>query len=70
MNPRASRSGAFFLERLLEPEFSERTDARGRLIICRIGEHEGSARVFSAGEQDAKDRAEKQAREKAERAGS
>lgn len=54
----------------MTPEFTERTDARGRLIICRIGEHEGRARVFSAGEQDAKDRAEKQAREKAERGAS
>ncbi len=54
----------------MTPEFTERTDARGRLIICRIGDHEGRARVFSAGEQDAKDRAEKQAREKAERADS
>jgi len=49
-----------------EPDFSEITDARGRLIICRIGEHEGRARVFSGGEQDARDRAESQAREKAE----
>jgi len=54
---------------LSAPEFSEVTDARGRLIVCRIGEHEGRARVFSAGEQDARDRAERQAREKAEHGG-
>ena len=51
----------------MTPVFSETADARGRLIICRIGDHEGRARVFSAGEQDARDRAERQAREKAER---
>lgn len=48
-----------------DPQFTERTDARGKLIICTIGEHIGTARVFSKGEQDAKDRAEAQAREKA-----
>lgn len=52
---------------MVTPEFSETTDVRGRLIICRIGEHEGRARVMSSGEQDARDRAERQAREKAER---
>lgn len=52
---------------MTEPEFTERTDARGKLIICTIDGHEGRARVFSAGEQDARDRAEAQAREKAKR---
>lgn len=52
---------------MTEPVFTERTDTRGRLIVCRIGEHEGAARVFTSGEQDARDRAERQAREKAER---
>jgi hypothetical protein len=51
----------------MAPEFSERIDARGKIIVCRIGEHEGAARVFSGKEQDARDRAEAQAREKAER---
>lgn len=50
-----------------EPVWSERTDKRGRLIVCRIGEHEGAARVMSKGEQDARDRAEAQARDKAKR---
>lgn len=53
---------------MTKPVFSERTDARGRLIICTIGEHVGAARVFSKGEQDARDRAEQQAREKEKRA--
>lgn len=52
-----------------EPVFTERRDQRGRLIECRIGEHVGAARVFGAGEQDARDRAETQARAKAEAAG-
>lgn len=53
----------------MKPVFSERTTQDGRrLIVCRIGEHEGAARLFSAGEQDARDRAEKQARENAKRA--
>lgn len=54
---------------MTEAVFTERTDARGKLIICTIGEHEGAARVMSAGEQNARDRAEAQAREK-ERRGS
>ena len=52
---------------MVEPEFTEQTDERGKLIICRIGEHEGAARVFSGKDQDAKNRAEAQARDKAER---
>lgn len=50
-----------------EPVFTERADARGKLIICTIDGHTGTARVFSKGEQDAKDRAEAQAREKVAR---
>lgn len=46
-------------------EFETIRDARGALIVARVGEHEGRARVFSAGEQDARDRAEAQARAKA-----
>lgn len=49
------------------PHFSERTVNGRRLIVCRIGEHEGAARVFAKGEQDARDRAEAEARKKAER---
>ena len=50
-----------------KPVFTERTDSRGRLIICTIGEHQGAARVFSSGEQNARDRAELQARAKQKR---
>ena len=49
------------------PVFEDRTDERGKRIVCRIGAHEGTARVFSKGEQDARDRAEAQARQKAAR---
>jgi len=52
---------------MADPVFEERTDERGKLIVCRIGAHEGTARVFSKGEQDARDRAEAQARQKAAR---
>ena len=34
------------------------------LMTCMIGEHKGAARIFSAGEQDAKDRAKLQALDK------
>lgn len=47
-----------------KPKWSERTDARGRLIICTISGVDGAARVFGKGEQDARDRAEQQARTK------
>ena len=49
------------------PVFTERTDARGKLIICTIGEHVGAARVMSTGEESARQRAEAQAREKERR---
>lgn len=44
-----------------EPEFEERDTPRGKLIVCRIGEYEGAARVFSAGEEEARQRALAQA---------
>ena len=47
------------------PQFTVQTDAQGALVICRYRGHVGAARVFSTGEQDARDRALKQAEEKA-----
>jgi len=44
--------------------FEVKRDGRGPLVICRIGEQFGAARVFSAGEEDARKRAEAQARAK------
>lgn len=54
-----------------EPAFETITTRDGRrLVRCVIGGVEGSARVFTAGEQEARDRAEAQARKKlAERDG-
>lgn len=49
------------------PVFTERTDQRGKLIICTIDGETGAARVFSAGEAEARQRAEAQARAKLER---
>lgn len=51
-------------------DFTERTDARGKLITCVVTDergfkHIGAARVMSRGEQDARDRAQRQAEEKA-----
>lgn len=48
------------------PVFSTRHTTRGVLIECEYGGEIGAARVFSAGEQDARDRAEAQARAKYE----
>lgn len=47
------------------PEFTERTDARGRLIVCTYDGEVGTARVDSKGVEVAKQRAEAQARKKA-----
>lgn len=49
------------------PQFSRRIDARGIVVECVWRGQVGAARVFSAGEQDARDRALKQAEEKAAR---
>lgn len=49
-----------------EPVFTSRTDARGTLWTCTIDGEQGAARVFGKGVQDARDRAEQQAREKLE----
>lgn len=51
-------------------DFAEKTDARGRLVIVTLTtedgfKHIGAARVMSGGVQEARDRAERQAREKA-----
>lgn len=48
-----------------EPQFEVVTQAGRQLVICTFGDYQGAARVFSAGLQDAKDRAEAQARAKA-----
>lgn len=51
-----------------EPVF-ETVEVKGRtLIICTYAGQTGSARVFSKGEDDAKARAEAQARDKAAKA--
>lgn len=47
------------------PEFTEKTDARGRLIVCTYAGETGAARVDSKGVEVAKQRAEAQARKKA-----
>lgn len=49
-----------------EPQFSKRVDARGVLVICDLDGETGAARVMAKGEQDARDRAEAQARAKLE----
>lgn len=49
-----------------EPQFDTRTDGRGVLVICTIDGETGAARVMGKGVQDARDRAEKQARDKLE----
>lgn len=51
-------------------EFEVKEDARGTLVICTIDGEVGAARVFSAGLDDAKKRAQEQAEAKVrERAG-
>ncbi len=47
-----------------EPVFEVRTVSGKPLVICTLGEHVGSARIFSKGEDDARSRAEQQARAK------
>lgn len=49
-----------------EPKFTVLDTKRGKLVMCEYEGEVGTARVFSSGEQDARDRAESQAREKAE----
>jgi hypothetical protein len=53
----------------VNPEFTEKTDARGRLVVCTYAGETGAARVDSKGLDDAKARAEAQARKKAEERG-
>jgi hypothetical protein len=48
-----------------EPTFETRADTRGTLVICTYDGETGAARVDSKGEQNARDRAEAQARGKA-----
>lgn len=47
-----------------EPVFTTIISERGKLVMCEYEGETGSARVFSKGEQDARDRAEAQARSK------
>lgn len=51
-----------------EPVFEIKTQADRQLVICTFGEFTGTARVFTAGVDEAKQRAEKQARAKAAKA--
>lgn len=44
--------------------FTEKRDSRGALIVCEIDGVQGAARVFSAGVEDAKKRAEAMALKK------
>lgn len=47
-------------------EFTVTTDARGKLVVCTYDGETGAARVFaSRGENEARQRAEAQARKKA-----
>lgn len=48
----------------MTPLFETRMDKRGVLIVCTINGETGAARVMAKGEQDARDRAEAQARAK------
>lgn len=47
-----------------EPAFTIIDTKRGKLVMCEIDGEQGAARVFAKGEQDARDRAETQARAK------
>ena len=47
-----------------EPVFTTIDSPRGKLVMCEYEGETGSARVFSKGEQDAKDRALEQAQAK------
>lgn len=49
-----------------EPVFEITDTPRGKLVTCVIDGEFGAARVLSKGEQDARDRAEQQARAKLE----
>lgn len=51
---------------MTELVWTVRDDPRGRLVICEIDGETGSARVMSAGETEARQRAEAQARAKLE----
>lgn len=46
----------------MTPEFRTERDARGELVICTLDGAEGRARVFTSGVEEAKARAEAQAR--------
>lgn len=48
-----------------EPVFETKEVGGRLLVVCTYQGHVGTARVFSKGEQDARDRAEQMARSKA-----
>lgn len=50
-----------------EPKFTVIDSQRGKLVMCEYAGEVGSARVFSKGEQDARDRAFEQAQAKVRR---
>lgn len=45
------------------PQFTTTTDGRGDLVVCTLDGVTGTARIFSKGELDAKQRAEARARQ-------
>lgn len=47
-----------------EPTFEVKVLAGRQIVICTLGEYTGAARVFSAGESDARQRAQAQAQDK------
>lgn len=49
---------------MVEPKFTTIDSQRGKLVMCEYAGEVGSARVFSKGEQDARDRAFEQAQAK------
>lgn len=48
----------------MTPTFETKSDARGKLVICTLDGETGSARVFTAGEEEARQRALAQAEAK------
>lgn len=45
-------------------QYETRTDGRGKLVICTLNGETGAARVFTAGEEEARQRALAQAEAK------
>lgn len=51
------------------PVFETKVIADRKIVFCTLGDYVGSARVFTAGVAEAEQRAERQARDKMEKAG-